>query len=711
MKNIVWQWLPYGIWGLFCCVITSASAQSPKRLQQQLEPLWQQERYAEALRCLDKLGARRKLSADLLYKRAVCLYKMHKLNESLGIFQRLATKKQVDIYFYTACIYHEQGEFSEANLYYRLFLQKADAKNVLRTVAKARLRQLAHAPRLMLEEQKALLSVVPELNTDFDEFNLQKFPRFDSLFFFSSNRPKQGDSDNRLDFNTWQIILEQGVWHTPLALPARYNSEADEYLQHFLDDGFQIAYIKDNQLLIDNYDDDTLQLALPFSTDLANCKGCWNGDAFWFSNDMVLFASSRQGGAGGLDLYWTMRTRDSAWLAPQSFGISINTKFDERTPFLANDGRTLYFSTNRPESLGGFDIYKTVFDDSTQTWSAAEHVAYPISSFADDLFFYPQNDGVTAFVSSNRAGGKGGFELLVANFRRFLPEQETHSQPATFAEVLQRPQPTVYKPSEDTVRIQSVTADPLHRSYRLTPVYYTDVVGDHPTAANNLEMLKSLLLSDNELLLVVNAHTDNTGEPLYDMYLSLKQAETFIKPLLEADVSPNRILLRGLGQQYPVARNDNYDLTPCVDGQKLNRRLDLAVVRPSQQPTYVSYQRAQVSPILQMPQGAQFDQTQQGLLYKIELRRTNTLWRHDLLRAGSPVCVEQLASEPAIAYMYGEARTFAAIEKLYQEQVLNKGFSAATIVPYLDGVRLDSVQAAAYVGRYSDLLNYLSWKK
>lgn len=81
---------------------------------------------------------------------------------------------------------------------------------------------------------------------------------------------------------------------------------------------------------------------------------------FIFGNKMV-FASNREGGFGGYDLYYSF-LEDGAWSEPVNFGAKINTEFDEFRPILINDGvsRTqtmMVFSSDRPGGLGGFDLY------------------------------------------------------------------------------------------------------------------------------------------------------------------------------------------------------------------------------------------------------------------------------------------------------------------------------------------------------------------
>ncbi|MBC7485455.1 MAG: PD40 domain-containing protein [Cytophagaceae bacterium] len=68
---------------------------------------------------------------------------------------------------------------------------------------------------------------------------------------------------------------------------------------------------------------------------------------------------------------------ESKWSAPQLFSDKINTIYDEHGPYLHPDGKTMYFSSNGLNSVGGFDIFKTVYSDATKSWSDPENIGFP----------------------------------------------------------------------------------------------------------------------------------------------------------------------------------------------------------------------------------------------------------------------------------------------------------------------------------------------
>jgi outer membrane protein OmpA-like peptidoglycan-associated protein/tetratricopeptide (TPR) repeat protein len=118
--------------------------------------------------------------------------------------------------------------------------------------------------------------------------------------------------------------------------------------------------------------------------------------------DMVYFVSDREGGVGGMDIWYFIRTAKGDYKGPRNLK-GVNTKYDELTPFYDNDEEMLYFSSNGHPSLGGFDVFKTYEDEDLQ-WSSPKNVGKPINSPADDLFYRREFGKTSGFLVSNREG-------------------------------------------------------------------------------------------------------------------------------------------------------------------------------------------------------------------------------------------------------------------------------------------------------------------
>jgi hypothetical protein len=120
----------------------------------------------------------------------------------------------------------------------------------------------------------------------------------------------------------------------------------------------------------------------------------------------MYFTSDRPGGFGGRDIYKVTKLPDGAWSAPQNLGPTINTAYDEESPFIAVDNKTLYFSSNGPKSIGGFDVFLTI-KDKEGVGLTPINLGYPLNSCNDDLFYTTTVNGLKGYLTSFRKGGFG----------------------------------------------------------------------------------------------------------------------------------------------------------------------------------------------------------------------------------------------------------------------------------------------------------------
>jgi cell division protein FtsN len=105
---------------------------------------------------------------------------------------------------------------------------------------------------------------------------------------------------------------------------------------------------------------------------------------------------------GDLDIYKSTRKSDGTWSDPENVGDIINTPFDDNFPYLHSDGSSMYFASKGHYSMGGYDIYRTVWSWEKKQWSKPENLGFPINSTADDFFFVPSPDEKYSFFSSSR---------------------------------------------------------------------------------------------------------------------------------------------------------------------------------------------------------------------------------------------------------------------------------------------------------------------
>jgi outer membrane protein OmpA-like peptidoglycan-associated protein len=123
----------------------------------------------------------------------------------------------------------------------------------------------------------------------------------------------------------------------------------------------------------------------------------------------IYFASDRLGGLGGLDIYKTILQSNGTWSNPVNLGAPVNSKANEDAPFIHPDQKTLFFTSDGHNSMGGRDIFVSKLLD--KTWSSPENMGYPVNTTANDNYFTLIADGTRAYFSSDRKGGQGGQDI------------------------------------------------------------------------------------------------------------------------------------------------------------------------------------------------------------------------------------------------------------------------------------------------------------
>ena len=144
-----------------------------------------------------------------------------------------------------------------------------------------------------------------------------------------------------------------------------------------------------------------------FKTSLDKKKGEQSVIFLSAEKDELYFASYGTDATKGKDIFVVHKLFNGTWGKPENLGFPINTEYDEDFPFMHPNGKILYFSSKGPNSMGGYDVFRSAFDEETSTWEKPVNLDFPVNSADDDIMFVSDLTEKTAWFASSRSSPDG----------------------------------------------------------------------------------------------------------------------------------------------------------------------------------------------------------------------------------------------------------------------------------------------------------------
>lgn len=273
----------------------------------------------------------------------------------------------------------------------------------------------------------------------------------------------------------------------------------------------------------------------------------WESQPCVSSDGKELYFVSRRG--GNADIYRCLRNANGTWGEPQNIGAPVNTQGTEMAPFLHPDGRTLYFSSDKHIGMGGFDLFMSRRGEDGK-WQEPVNLGFPINTQGDEINFFVAADGKTAFISSQREGNQGGYDIYTFE----LPE-EVRSDSANYLSTVD----VVELVPGDAVVLQNIQFE--YNSSALTE-----------DSQSGIEMLVAFLMRNPELKVELAGHTDDVGNANYNQKLSSERAEVVRDALIGQGIDGARLTAKGYGASKPLVPNDS------DEHRAVNRRTEMIVI-------------------------------------------------------------------------------------------------------------------------------------
>ncbi len=340
----------------------------------------------------------------------------------------------------------------------------------------------------------------------------------------------------------------------------------------------------------------------------------------------LYFASRRFGGLGGSDIYVSNLLPSGRWGSPQNLGTSVNTPGDEQCPFLHADNQTLFFTSTGWQGYGDDDLFYTKkLPDSK--WSTPVNLGYPINTIDREGTLYIAADGKTAYYASDRTDSRGGLDIYTFELREEMRpvktlfvkgkviDKKTKNGLVSTVELIDLKTNTVISNLQTDAEGNYLTTLPVGKDYafnvnRKGYLFFSDnfllsLRSPDSTYQKNIELLpieknasivlKNIfydinkfnlknesqaeldkliqLMNENPTLKIeIGGHTDTIGKAPDNLKLSQSRAKAVIDYLISKKIAAARLTAKGFGSTKPVASNKT------EEGRAMNRRTEMKVV-------------------------------------------------------------------------------------------------------------------------------------
>jgi outer membrane protein OmpA-like peptidoglycan-associated protein len=344
--------------------------------------------------------------------------------------------------------YQYDHQFPKALQTYTAFGKMPAAKDVLEHLNR-KMYECQNGIRYMADPVKALIdNIGATINSKYPDY-APVISADESVMVFTSRREgSTGKQVSMLDGQYYEDLYisykANGQWTAPRNI-MEVNTDKHDACIALSPDGKQLFIYRDGRggdIYASTFDAIQNTWSKPQSLgDNVNTKYYEPSVSMTSDGNTIYFSSNRPGGLGGLDIYVSRKDDKGNWGPATNLGASINTSYDDDAPFIHADGQTLYFSSRGHAGMGGYDIYRSSFDETTAKWSQPENLGYPINTAGEDSYFVLSADNKHGYYASAKEGGHGEKDIYLISMPKpkELTAAATRTIQATKASVTARP--------------------------------------------------------------------------------------------------------------------------------------------------------------------------------------------------------------------------------------------------------------------------------
>lgn len=334
-----------------------------------------------------------------------------------------------DIWLDLGRAYHFSNRFDDAIKQYNKYKEKVAGDKKQVALANRYIEQALNGRELTKHPLKVTFENPGKaVNCEFPDFYPMVLPDESALFYTTRRKSPtafQAEFDGLFPSDIFYSAVKGGKHDKSQTVGATINTNLDEQVVDVSDDGtIMLFYIDHIEVFGDIWISRRLNSKMPWlkseplpdniNTGLETSASIYKDPAT--DEESLLLSSSRAGTAdnpnfGETDIYISRKLPNGKWSDPRNLGANINTGYKEEFPQFSEDGKILYFASEGHSSMGGFDIFKSVWDESDQSWSAPKNLGYPINTAGDDINISFTSGGRIAYMSALREGGQGDLDV------------------------------------------------------------------------------------------------------------------------------------------------------------------------------------------------------------------------------------------------------------------------------------------------------------
>jgi len=579
-------------------------------------------------------------NADLNYKIGVCYLHTNQKYESLK-YLRTANKLDsigiADIDYRFGQAYQFVLKFDEAIKHYNKYMSEVTIGAKRKAEVLKKIEECNNGNYFIMHPVAGMVINLKDINTEYPEYSPMLTADQEKMFFTSRREGTTGGKKDAFDMMYYEDIYESNkfnnIWGPAKQIEGSINTVKHDANVGLSNDG-QTLYIyrsdKNNGDIYESKLEGTIwgsPKALPEPINSKYRETCVSLSP---DKNTIYFVSDRKGGFGGQDIYYCKKQDDDTWGEAINLGDSINTKYNEDGVFIHPDDKTLYFSSQGHNTMGGFDIFKSVKDENGN-WTKPENIGYPINTAEDDLSIVVSADGQIGYYTSTKSDGYGDKDIYKIKFSE-TDDENTEAKLTLVKGIILDNNTKIpiganieIVDNEKQEKIAEFTSNketgeflvslPVGKNYALTIVkegylFHSenfDLVDSLDFQAINLDIslddikvnstvvlrniffdygkatlkdnsklelsrILSLLEQYPEMKLEISGHTDNVSSYKFNLKLSQKRAQAVADYLISMGIDKNKLITEGYAYKKPIADNKT------EEGRTKNRRVEFKIL-------------------------------------------------------------------------------------------------------------------------------------